>query len=74
MGRRSIFVREVAKWGGILWMAASVVFILVIWTIEAEERRPLLLPVTGGLGEITLLTLVFCVGYRLYCWGVRYTP
>lgn len=67
-------MREVAKWAGIVWMVASLALTFVIMTIEMDERRPLILPMTGGLGEISLFSGVICIGFRLYFWGVRITP
>jgi len=69
-----MLMRDVAKWAGIIWMSVIAVSGGVIGAFETGESRALILPMTGGLGEASLLTAVFCLGYYLYCWGMHRTP
>jgi hypothetical protein len=64
-------MREVAKWFGILWMVVVAAYGGVTGGMEAVEGKALILPATGGLGEVSLLTAVWYPGYLLYCWAMR---
>ncbi len=63
-------MRDVAKWAGIVWMLTVVIGAGVIGAFETGESRALILPMTGGLGEVSLQAAVFYLGYLLYRWGV----
>jgi hypothetical protein len=64
-------MRKIAKWAGILWIAAVAAYADVIGPIETIEERALIFPAGVGLGEDCLLTLYAMPGYLLYCWAAR---
>jgi len=62
-------MRDVAKWAGIAWMLAVAIGGGVIGAFETGLNKALILPMTGGLGEDSLIAAVFLLGYLLYSWG-----
>jgi hypothetical protein len=68
---RTISIRDVAKWAGLLWIAAVAVSSGVIGAVEAGEGRALIFPAVSGLGEITLLAAIAWPGFLLHGWATR---
>lgn len=64
-------MRKIARWAGILWMAAVAAYSGVIGGIEFIEGTAVIFPATAGIGEATLMGLCAWPGYLLYCWGAE---